>query len=68
MVQDPMLIPTTLAGVLKNGLLANDVSALSPPLHQVETHLINKDVLVQYICCVMLLDPLTQRGQHSGLQ
>ena len=67
-VQDPMVIhcsthcdvPTTLAGDLNNGPLANDVSAPSPPLHQVESHLINKDVLVQHMSCVMLLDPLTQ--------
>ena len=69
-VQDPMVVhcsthcdvPTTLAGDLNNGPLANDISAPSPPLHQVETHLINKDVLVKYICCVVFLDPLTQRA------
>ena len=69
-VQDPMVVhcsthcdvPTTLAGDLNNGPLANDVSAPSPPFHQVETDLINKDVLVKYICCVVLLDPLTQRA------
>ncbi|CAB1438875.1 unnamed protein product [Pleuronectes platessa] len=52
-VQHPMVIhcsthcdvPTTLAGDLNNGPLANDLSAPSPPLHQVESHLINKDVL-----------------------
>ncbi|CAB1430989.1 unnamed protein product [Pleuronectes platessa] len=44
-------VPTTLAGGLNNGPLANDVSAPSPPLHQVESHLINKDVLVQHISC-----------------
>ncbi|CAB1420710.1 unnamed protein product [Pleuronectes platessa] len=63
-VQHPMVIhcsthcdvPTTLAGDLNNGPLANDVSAPSPPLHQVESHLINKDVLVQHMSCVMLLD------------
>ena len=67
-VQDPMLIhrsthrdvPTTLAGDLNNGPLANDISAPSPPLHQVESNLINEDVLIQLISCVTLLDPLTQ--------
>ncbi|CAB1438563.1 unnamed protein product [Pleuronectes platessa] len=49
-------VPTTLAGDLNNGPLANDVSAPSPPLHQVESHIINKDVLVQHMSCVMLLD------------
>ncbi|CAB1444831.1 unnamed protein product, partial [Pleuronectes platessa] len=49
-------VPTTLAGDLNNGPLANDVSAPSPPLHQVESHLINKDVLVKHMSCVMLLD------------
>ena len=66
-VQNPMVVhcsnvPTTLAGDLNNGPLANDVSAPSPPLHQVESNLINEDVLVKYICCVVLLDPLTQRA------
>ena len=67
-VQDPLVIhssthrdvPTTLAGDLNNGPLANDVSAPSPPLHQVESNLINEDVLIQLISCVTLLDPLTQ--------
>ncbi|CAB1423517.1 unnamed protein product [Pleuronectes platessa] len=49
-------VPTTLAGDLNNGPLANDVSAPSPPLQQVESHIINKDVLVQHMSCVMLLD------------
>ena len=67
-VQDPMVVhcsthcdvPTTLAGDLNNGPLANDISALAPPLHQVESNLINEDVLIQLISCVTLLDPLTQ--------
>ena len=67
-VQDPMVVhcsthcdvPTTLAGDLNNGPLANDISAPSPPLHQVESNLINEDVLIQLISCVTLLDPLTQ--------
>ncbi|CAB1436680.1 unnamed protein product [Pleuronectes platessa] len=37
--------PSTLARDLNNGPLANDVSAPLPPLHQVESYLINKDVL-----------------------
>ena len=67
-VQDPMVVhcsthcdvPTTLAGDLNNGPLANDISALAPPLHQVKSNLINEDVLIQLISCVMLLDLLTQ--------
>ena len=67
-VQNPMVVhcsthcdvPTALAGDLNNGPLANGVSAPSPPLHQVESNLINEDVLIQLISCVTLLDPLTQ--------
>ncbi|CAB1440396.1 unnamed protein product, partial [Pleuronectes platessa] len=40
-----VMFPPRWPGDLNNGPLANDVSAPSPPLHQVESHLINRDVL-----------------------